>query len=368
MNIAFIPARCGSKTIELKNIKEFNSKPLIYWTAMAAQMSDKIDKIVIATDCDQIERIVNGFNFSKLEVYRRSKENAQDTSSSESVILEYIHFSKLSPTDNFLLMQATSPFTNSDDVNNIILLKESLKYDSLLSCIKQKRFYWSVNGKPINYNYKNRPRRQDFDGVYMENGALSGNIGIYEMPEYTGIEIDEEQDWIFAESLCKQLGLLKYISTSNHIRLLLTDVDGVLTDAGMYYTENGDEIKKFSTYDGMGFKLLKEYGIKTGIITSENRELNERRAEKLKLDFIFQGVSNKLKKVKELSKNNNISLREIAYIGDDINDLELLSAVGLAACPKNANKKVKNISGIIQLSSKGGEGAVREFIEIILNN
>jgi len=383
MNIAFIPARCGSKTIEFKNIKKFVTKPLIYWTALAAQMSEKIDKVVIATDCERIENVVLGFNFTKLEVYRRSKENAQDQSSTEAVMLEYINTSELLPKDNFVLVQATSPFTSVTDINSIILLKESAGYDSLLSCIKQKRFYWNHNGTTVNYDYKNRPRRQDFDGFYMENGALylntveniikyknrlSGNIGIYEMPEYTGVEIDEELDWIFAESLNKKLNLLEPEPVfTQQISLFLTDVDGVLTDAGMYYTEKGDELKKFCTYDGMGFKLLKDKGVKTGIITSENRELNKRRAEKLNLDFVFQGVPDKLKKVVELCEKNEITLKQVAYIGDDINDFELLNAVGLAACPKNAHEKIKDIPRIIQLSKKGGEGAVREYIELILN-
>lgn len=158
-------------------------------------------------------------------------------------------------------------------------------------------------------------------------------------------------------------------STAKKIKLLLTDVDGVLTDAGMYYSESGDELKKFNTHDGMGLQLIREKGIKTGIITSENTKLVERRFQKLKLDFLYQGKRDggKLASVKEICEKEGISLAEVAYIGDDVNCFELLSSVGLAACPADALDRVKNIPGIIQMKKKGGEGCVREFVEIILN-
>lgn len=152
------------------------------------------------------------------------------------------------------------------------------------------------------------------------------------------------------------------------IKLFLTDVDGVLTDAGMYYSEMGDELKKFNTHDGMGLQLIRQQGIKTGIITSEDTKMVERRFQKLKLDYLFQGKreGGKLATVKEICEKEGISLREVAYIGDDVNCFELLSSVGLAACPSNAVDAIKNIPGIIQMNKKGGEGCVREFVEIIL--
>ena len=150
------------------------------------------------------------------------------------------------------------------------------------------------------------------------------------------------------------------------IKFFFSDVDGVLTDGGMYYTENGDEFKKFCTYDGMGFQLLQRRGIKVGILTTEDRLINKRRAQKLGLDFDFHGAKDKLQIVKDLCKSENITLNEVAYIGDDVNCFELLSNVGIAACPENAVKKIKSIPNIIQLSKKGGEGVVRELVELIL--
>lgn len=153
------------------------------------------------------------------------------------------------------------------------------------------------------------------------------------------------------------------------IKVFLTDVDGVLTDAGMYYTESGDEFKKFNTHDGMAFTMLREHNIKTGMVTSEQTKIVENRARKLKVDYLYQGVKNdgKLAAAKEICEKEGITLSEVAYIGDDINCLPLLKAVGVAACPSNAVKLVKEIPGIIQLKTKGGEGAVREFVELILD-
>jgi YrbI family 3-deoxy-D-manno-octulosonate 8-phosphate phosphatase len=150
------------------------------------------------------------------------------------------------------------------------------------------------------------------------------------------------------------------------IKLFLTDVDGVLTDAGMYYTESGDEFKKFNTRDGMGMKMLREAGVKVGIITTENTKIVERRAQKLKVDYLYQGAYPKVDAALDACAKAGVDLKETAYIGDDVNCLELLSVVGLAACPSDAVEKVKAIPNILEMSKKGGEGCVREFVELIL--
>ena len=154
------------------------------------------------------------------------------------------------------------------------------------------------------------------------------------------------------------------------IKLLVSDVDGVLTDAGMYYDNKGNELKKFNTHDGMSFKLLREKGIKSAIITSEETNIVKIRSKKLNVDYLYQSVSgnNKLDVIKQICIKENIQLSEVAYIGDDINDLEALSVVGFAACPINATQSIKNIENIIHLKKSGGDGAVREFVEIILAN
>jgi len=381
MNIAFVPVRCGSKAIEWKNIKKFCGKPLVYWCLQALEKSEQIDEIYVATDCERIESVVNDLSFFKVKTFQRDPQNATSDSSTESVILEFLakfHFEK---EDNFVLTQATNPFVISSDFDKALKMKSENGFDSIITCCRIKRFFWNENGTPKNYDYKNRPLRQYFKGELVENGAfyinsvgsiltdknrLSGKIGIHEMPEFSFTEIDELEDWIIAEQIFRKNMIIE--PPKKKIKLLLTDVDGVLTDAGMYYSEFGDEIKKFSTYDGMAFKILRGKGIKTGMITSEDRQLNSKRAKKLKMDFVFQGVTDKLSILYKLSREERISLDEIAFVGDDINDIEILKRVGLAACPSNAREEIKAIEGIIQLDTKGGDGVIRELVEKYLSN
>ena len=152
------------------------------------------------------------------------------------------------------------------------------------------------------------------------------------------------------------------------IKLFLTDVDGTLTDGGMYYTASGDTMKKFNTRDGMGLQLLQKTGVKVGIITSENTDIVTKRAEKLGLDFLVQGKRDggKLAAAREICETLGITLNELAYIGDDVNCAELLRNAGIAACPADALPQVKAITGIRIMSLKGGEGCVREFINSLL--
>lgn len=374
--IAFVPARLYSKSIPRKNIKPFCRKPLIFWVLNELQNTVSIDKIIVATDGDVIRDIVNSFSFSKVEIYDRDPNNAQDDSSTESVMLEYINFSDLLDSDVFMLVQITSPFTREIHFNQgLSLLKD---YNSVLSCCVSKRFLWSRDGKALNYDIYDRPRRQEYKGDLIENGAfyissvreirktknrISGKIGIYEMPEYTCIEIDELDDWRLAEVLFTKYCITKELDLSK-IKIFLSDVDGVLTDGGMYYSRDGDKMKKFCTHDGMGLKIIQEKGVKVGIITSEDTDINRKRVEKLSLDFGFHGVQDKLAVVKELCDKENISFNELAYIGDDINCFNLLCNAGISACPNNAVDSIKDIPGIIHLSKNGGEGVVREFIEM----
>lgn len=149
------------------------------------------------------------------------------------------------------------------------------------------------------------------------------------------------------------------------IRLLATDVDGVLTDAGMYYSENGDEWKKFNTRDGMGLKLLQKAGLITAIVTQERTKLVARRAEKLAIPELHQGIMDKLPVIRAMAERYGLTLRQVAYIGDDINDLEALRAVGWSASPADGMPVVRAAVDYV-CEKKGGEGAVREIVEMIL--
>ena len=149
------------------------------------------------------------------------------------------------------------------------------------------------------------------------------------------------------------------------IRLFATDVDGVLTDAGMYYSESGEETKKFNTRDGMGIKLLQRAGIITAIVTQERTKLVAWRGEKLMIPEVHQGVMDKLSLVREMAARHGLSMEDVAYIGDDVNDVATLDAVGFSATPADGMPQAVAVVDYV-CAKKGGEGAVREIIEMIL--
>lgn len=386
--VAFIPVRGGSKSIPLKNIKEINGRPLVYWVLDAAVQCPLIDRVYLCTDSDPIREKVNAYCSKyqcadKLLCIDRPAETATDTASTESAML---YFAEAYPKfEHIILIQATSPLLTAEHLSQAIEQYETNAWDSLLSVVRQKRFCWKTDGssfQPINYDYLNRPRRQEFEGYLVENGAfyinsrkglladgcrLSGKVGAYEMPEETYFENDEPSDWIIVERLLKKHGVPEE-SLSNRlqkIKMVLTDCDGVLTDGGMYYSEQGDELKKFNTKDGMAVQLLREHGIRFGIITGENVELVRRRAEKLKADECYVGVSNKVAVLDEICAKYGLTYEEIAYIGDDCNDEAILKRVGLPCSVSNATPKVKN-TALYLTKSSGGQGALREVAELIL--
>ncbi|MCL2887935.1 MAG: acylneuraminate cytidylyltransferase [Elusimicrobia bacterium] len=375
MNIAFIPVRGGSKSIPLKNIKELAGRPLVYWTAAAADAAKCINKVIIATDDRKIKDAVKNFNLKKVEIYDREPQNAQDASSTESVMLEYIKKAKLKPSDNFFLIQATSPLLKTEHIEAAFSKMQLDKADSLLTCVRSKRFFWTEDGKPVNYDYRARPRRQDFKGMMMENGALyinragnilrdknrlSGKISVYEMPEYTAVEIDEPHDFITAETLMRAHAA----PVKHKYKMFLTDCDGVLTDGGMYYGNDGRELKKFNTKDGMAFEILRKAGFITGIITGEISDAVKNRAAKIKADELKMGVKDKLSAVKEICKKYKIPLSGLVYVGDDINDVEVIKAAGLGCSVADAQPAAKAAAKYVT-AARGGRGAVREIVNKI---
>jgi 3-deoxy-D-glycero-D-galacto-nononate 9-phosphatase len=148
-------------------------------------------------------------------------------------------------------------------------------------------------------------------------------------------------------------------------KLIITDIDGVWTDGSMYYDQTGNELKRFNTYDSAGVLFARLLDIPVVIITGEDTEIVARRAQKIKIDYLFQGVKNKVKVVETLLEKLQITFADCAFIGDDINDIALLQKVGFSGCPDNASDYVKNKVNYIT-HKKGGDGAFREFVEHIL--
>ena len=214
-NLALIPLRGGSKSIPGKNIKIIAGRPLCAWVIEAAERAGIFNKIIVSTDCVEIAGLVNSLS-NNVEILIRPDMFATDESTTEEVMLHTLdHYE----CEVMTTIQATSPLVRGDDFIGAFKIFNENDYDSLLTAVKVKRFYWSLENIPYNYNPLNRPRRQDYKGIYMENGAfyitkkeiirdykcrLGGKIGIFEMPSETAVEIDNENDWVIAEALLRK--------------------------------------------------------------------------------------------------------------------------------------------------------------------
>ncbi|MGH6635673.1 MAG: KdsC family phosphatase [Gammaproteobacteria bacterium] len=158
----------------------------------------------------------------------------------------------------------------------------------------------------------------------------------------------------------------RLIQKAGLVKMLLADCDGVLTDGGVYYSAAGELLKRFSIRDGMGVERLRTLaGVETGIISGEDSAPLKRRAEKLGIEECHLGISDKAQVVRSIIAKRGLARAELAYIGDDVNDLEVFDLVGLCACPNDAFDEVKSQADMI-CRNRGGHGAFREFAEVII--
>ena len=380
--ISIIPARGGSKGILRKNIKFLYNKPLIAYSIEQSLKSKLIDDTFVSTEDDEIKTISMKYG---AKIINRPPELATDTASTESVLL---HASEVL-NNNFsymVLLQPTSPIRYPKQIDEAIELIISQKGDSLLSVFENNSFLWAKNGTSINFNYKNRPRRQDKDWELVENGSfyitrkeillkeknrLGGKILMYLMPRWMSVEIDEQFDFELVEYLLKtkyrELNLDYYKKIIKDLKLIIFDVDGVFTDGSVYLDNKNNEFLRFSRIDGKGIELLRKKGFDLAVITSENSEIVKSRMEKLKIKDIFINIKDKIKIYNELKEKYKLEDKNICFLGDDIQDLNILKIVGFSCCPINAQRVVKENSIYIS-PFRGGEGFVRDVCNLILEN
>ena len=376
--VAFIPLRGGSKSIPNKNINIIAGKPLIEWVTNAAEKCSLIDEIIVSTESNLIENIVKSINSNKISIINRSIESASDNAPTEIALLEYC---KQSDAQDIILIQATSPLLTTEDLNKGISIYRQKEVDSVVSTTIQKRFLWK-NNKPTNYNPLNRPRRQDFKGIEVENGAfyissrkniltdqcrLSGNIHTCLMPEETYFELDEPQDW----NICEQLLKLKNPQWNKRnknldIKLYIIGLNGVLTDNIISFNENGQKLLNISKSDQIAIEELQKKGIKIILITESNTATEKKIIETaFNFDDSYFNISNKFDILQKIIQKYNLKLEQIAAIGDEIEDLELLKSVAMPICPNNTIGLVKEIPKIIKLSTIGGTGVIRASIKYL---
>jgi len=375
--VAYMPLRGGSKSIPGKNIRPLAGIPLFAWSLQSAIDSDCFDEIWVGTDDTAIRAAVKARFADQVRLFERSAETCTDEASTESAMLE---FAREVAFDVICLVQATSPMTLAAD---FALAREQFlthNADSLLTATRTKRFFWTPTGEPLNYHPATRPRRQDFAGSLVENGAfyftrreileqercrLGGTINVFEMPAESVLEIDEPEDWERAEALLEQRQTNDAAARIEVIQALVIDVDGTLTDGGMYYGSDGEALKKFNTRDAMGLQRIRQAGIRLCVMTQEQSEAVHARILKLKIDNYHPGVDDKLTRLYKVAQDWGLPLETIAYMGDDLNDLACLRAAAYAFCPHDAVPEIRAEADYVT-SHRAGRGAVREVCDLLL--
>ena len=380
--ITIIPARGGSKGIPNKNIINTSGKPLIAWTIEQSIKTKSIYKTYVSTNDNQIADISKRYG---AEIIWRPEEICGDTATSESAILHALDYLKeeqeLEP-DYVVFLQATSPLRKKDDIDNAIEMIINENSDSLLSVVNSHCFIWGKNQsglKSINYDYKDRKRRQEFNKQYQENGSiyivkpnilqkcnnrLGGKICVYVMDYWQQFEIDSRDDLELCEMIFNKYLKSQEIDLHN-VKLIVYDFDGVMTDNKVIIDQNGVESVEVNRSDGLAISKIKKMGIEQIIISTEKNPVVVQRAKKLKITCL-QGIKNKKEALKHYIKQRDINHKEVAFIGNDINDLEIMQYVRLGIAPSNASEEIISIADIITDASSG-EGVIREFYNILIS-
>lgn len=379
LTVAIIPARGGSKGVPRKNLRRVGGVPLVERAVRAAATAFAVDLVIVSTDDDEIARagIAAG-----ARVIRRPAELAGDTASSESVVLHALD--ELETGDEkvgtVVFIQATSPFIPSEGIDEAVAHIREDRFDSVFSAHETYGFLWrrgdDERAEAINHDASHRPRRQDREPHYLETGAFYafsaqgfreaqhrffGRIGIVEVPERTAIEIDDEQQLAVASALANLVDEPSAIPA----KAVVTDFDGVHTDDTAFVDGDGHEFVRVSREDGMGVSRLRRAGIPMLILSTETNAVVGARGRKLRVP-VLQAIDDKAVALAAWAADHGIALGDIAYLGNDVNDLGAMALVGWPVAVADAHPQAREAARVV-LTRDGGNGAVRELIERVLS-
>jgi YrbI family 3-deoxy-D-manno-octulosonate 8-phosphate phosphatase len=381
--LAIIPARGGSKGIPRKNVRPFLGKPLLVHSIDDARSAPSVTRVVVSTDDPEIARVAQD---NEAEVVHRPTAISGDTATSESAlihVLDYLRDVKRYEPDLVVFLQATSPLRRPGAVQAAIETLEREGADSLFSACSAHGFIWRLHEgrlQSLTYDHRNRPRRQDIGEDLVENGSiyafrpwvlrkhnnrLGGKIAVYRMDPFDSFQIDEPGDFERIE----QLATLSSSHVSSPlklaaVRLLVLDFDGVMTDNRVLVHQDGTEAVWCHRGDGWGIARLKERGVKIIVISTETNPVVEARCRKLGIDFV-QACDDKLGALKRVVEQLGLSPDQVAYVGNDVNDLECMRWVGIPIGVADAVPEVQNVAQLVT-DRTGGHGAVRQVADWII--
>ena len=378
--VAVIPARGGSKGVTRKNVRRVGGVPLVARAIVAARATASVDRVIVSTDDPEIAAVAEEWG---AQVVHRPAELAGDDASSESALLHTLEALEDAGvhTDIIVFLQATSPFIDPRDIDVAVELIRANEHDCVFSAVETYGFLWAAEegaASGVNHDPTARLRRQDRDPQYLETGAFYvmdaeglrtarhrffGRVGMVEVAERTAIEIDTEEQLAVAQAIAP---LIRHEADPMDVRAVVTDFDGVHTDDTVMTDAAGRESVRVSRSDGMGIALLRRAGIPVLILSSETNQVVSARARKLQVD-VRQGVDDKASVLRDWAADQGVSLSQVAYIGNDINDLGCLDVVGYPVAVPEAHPLVLAASRVI-VSRTGGHGAVRELADRVLRD
>jgi len=388
--LAIIPARGGSKGIPRKNVLPLAGKPLIAYNIEQAHLAQKVSRVVVSTDDEEIAAVAQHYG---AEVVRRPAEISGDTASSESAllhVLEHLHQSENYQPDLVAFLQCTSPLTLAEDIDGTIQALEDQGADTALAVIPFHYFLWrSYPGNPdgadaigINHDKKVRPLRQEREPQYLETGAVYvmntagfeiarhrffGKTAMYVMPSERRLEIDEPVDFQVAEVLLRtQTEAHRSSALPKPVDALILDFDGVFTDNRVIVFQDGQEAVICDRGDGWGIAQLRKTGLPILILSTETNPVVQARADKLGIPCVH-GIQDKGRALQAWLSSKNLDPAHTIYVGNDLNDLPCLLLVGCPVAVADAHPQVIQQAALV-LDHVGGDGALREICELILNN
>jgi N-acylneuraminate cytidylyltransferase len=381
--VAIIPARGGSKGVPRKNIRLLGGFPLVGRTITAAQNAHSVDSVYVSTDDAEIAEVSKTYGAT---VIWRPEHLSGDEATSESALLhalEQLALEGVNP-ETLVFLQCTSPFTSSDDIDAVVHALRSGNAKAALAVTEDHGFLWRIqpdgSAEGVNFDHtRQRQRRQDMQPQYRETGAIyamNTQAFVQNKTRFCGqvvavplvsspVEIDTEEDFKVAEAILRcGSGEKTTVLVPDGIRVLVTDFDGVHTDDCVYLDENGVESVRCSRSDGYGLERLRFAGIPLLILSKEANPVVTKRALKLNADVIQQS-DNKWPALKSWLTENNLTAAEMAYIGNDINDIECLKHAGWSCAPDDAHPLVKSIVDYVS-TKKGGQGAIRDIADRLI--
>ena len=369
-----IPARGGSKGIPRKNLLRLDGKPLVCWSIEAAQAAKLVGSIVVSTDDAEIAEVSRA---AGAMVVMRPAAISTDTASSEEALIHVLENLEKTP-DLTVFLQCTTPLTQGRDIDACIGRLIDTQADCAFTATETHRFIWrhKENAIGVNHDGAERRRRQDLETEFSENGAVYamrtpgflscrhrffGKTVISEMPASRSWEIDTPEDLQIVQALVPRT----IRGMPGNIAAVVFDFDGVMTDNGIYLSEDGKESVRCDRADGWGIARLNDAGIRMAVMSSEENPVVRFRCEKIGIECFHNLGKDKLEKFTAWCSENDLNLDQTVYAGNDANDVDCLVAAGVGVVPADAHQSARQVADWV-LDAEGGKGAVRELCDLIL--